>query len=178
MDDHNEGNQDHQRKIIGAFDTGMLVTQLPDDSSRGRPMAIAKHGLASDSRHDKDGLKANVLYFVTNRNSPKVSEVIEDSRAVVTLQDSSHFVSLTGMVCVSEEKGLVARLWSAAWKIWFPEGQEDPNICVLTFSPHSAEYWDNSGTKGLHFLFDAVTAYVKGEKIKTGDADSNGRVRL
>jgi len=141
-------------------------------------MAIAKHGLASESRQDIDGLKANVLYFVTNRNAPKVSEIIADSRAVVTLQDSSHFVSLTGTVSVSEEKGLVARLWSAPLKIWFPSGQEDPNICVLTFSPHSAEYWDNGGTKGLDFLFDAVTAYVKGEKIKTGGADSNGRVRL
>ena len=49
-----------------------------------------------------------------------------------------------------------------AWKLWFPEGKDDPSICLIHFSPEDGEYWNNAGAQGLKYAFEAVKAYVKG----------------
>ncbi|WP_349676978.1 pyridoxamine 5'-phosphate oxidase family protein, partial [Rhodopirellula sp. UBA1907] len=63
--------------LIQDFDTAMLITKADDGGMDARPMAIAE---ATD-----DGQ----LWFVTNRNSGKIAELMLDRDVAVTMQGSN-----------------------------------------------------------------------------------------
>jgi hypothetical protein len=48
---------------------------------------------------------------------------------------------------------------------------------ILKFTAHEGEYWDNSGMKGLKYVFDATKAYISGERPKP-DSDQHNKVNL
>jgi general stress protein 26 len=159
-----DGAWQRLQELLEGFDNAMLVTRTADDRMRGRPMAVA------DARQD------GVLYFATPIDSPKVDELLKDPRVCVCLQNRSRYVSITGSARLITERALIDRLWSEAWNVWFPGGREDPALCLLEVEPEEAEYWDESGTKGLRYLFEAVRAYASGEPPRT-DAEQHGKVR-
>jgi general stress protein 26 len=107
------------------------------------------------------------IYFATSSDSGKVDELQDDARVNVTMQNDNQYVSLTGLGEVIDDPALVDRLWSEAWKIWFPEGKDDPALRILAVRPDMAEYWDNAGTKGLRYVLEAARAYVGGRKART-----------
>jgi general stress protein 26 len=149
------------------FDTAMLVTRTHDGELRARPLTVAT---AQD-----DGY----LYFSTSVESPKVAEITEDQHVAVTFQDSKRYVSLTGTARLSRDRALIDRLWSEAWKVWFPKGKDDPTLAILIVAPIAGEYWDNAGTKGLRYAFEAAKAYATGTKPVDGADDrQNAKVRL
>ncbi len=158
--------QEHLHELVTGFDTAMLVTRVADGSLRSRPLQIADA--------EEDGL----LYFATSIESPKVKEIEANPQVNVTLQDGRRFVSITGMASIVRERALIARLWSEAWKVWFPKGKDDPSICLLAVDAHAAEYWDQSGSKGLSYLFEAVSAYIKGTRPDDHDDTQNAKVDL
>src|SRR6185503_3756656 len=90
-----------------------------DGALRARPMNVA--------RVDDDG---DVL-FVTAIDSPKTEELSKDDRAAVVLQSSSQFVSLSGRAEFLLDPSLVRELWTESWRPWFPDGVDDPEICVM-----------------------------------------------
>jgi general stress protein 26 len=152
------------KELLEGFDEAMLVTHTADGGMRARPMAVA------DARGD------GVLYFATSVDSPKVDELLKDPRVCVCLQDARRFVSLTAHARLIDDRALIASLWTEAWKVWFPEGKDDPALCLLEVEPEEAEYWDRSGTKGLRYLFEAARAYVSGGTPRT-DVEQHGKVR-
>jgi general stress protein 26 len=149
-------NREHVLEMMRGFDTGMLVSATADSQLRARPMAIAK---MMDTGH---------VWFITNRHSGKVDEMLRDPIIAVTLQNSSQYVSLSGMAKLVDDRHKIHELWSEDWKVWFPDGQDDPAIILIHFVPEEMEYWDNAGTKGLRYLFKAGVAYLQGE---TPDVD-------
>jgi len=44
--------------------------------------------------------------------------------------------------------------------VWFPEGKNDPNLCILRIDAREGEFWDNSGAKGMKMLYEAAKAFV------------------
>lgn len=143
--------------LIQDFDTAMLVTKTDDAGLDARPMAIAE---ATEEGH---------LWFVTNRNSGKIAELMLDRDVAVTMQGSSKFVTLAGRCRVIDDRSKVEQLWKEAWKVWFPEGKNDPSITLLRVEPDRGEYWDNSGFTGIRYLLRAGKAYVQGEKAETDE---------
>jgi general stress protein 26 len=141
------------RALVKDISTAMLVTFAEPNRLHARPMAVARGEETED-----------VLYFATDIESPKVSEILANPRACAILQDRSRYVFLTGTVSLSKDRALVERLWSEAWKVWFPQGKDDPSLCLLVFEPEEGEYWDESGLNGLKFLFKAAKAYAAGER--------------
>jgi general stress protein 26 len=156
--------RDHLHKVIKGFRTAMLATRTPTGALRSRPLAVA------DNRGDD-------LCFATSIDSPKVREIAADPHVNVSMQDSNQFVSLSGRARVVTDPLLIEDLWSDAWKVWFPEGKNDPSICIVIVDVLDAEYWDQSGTKGLRYLFDAAKAYVNGTRPDTDDSQ-NAKVRV
>jgi general stress protein 26 len=140
------------RKLMGDFDTAMLVTHLQDGTLRSRPLAIAEQA------------ENGVLYFATSVESVKVQEIADDSHVNLAMQDKRRFVSITGRARVVDDRALVKRLWSEAWKVWFPRGQQDPSLRILVVEPAEASYWDASGIEGLKYLFESAKAYVTGTR--------------
>src|SRR2546423_12773154 len=98
--------------LLSHFDTAMLVTRSAA-GMRARPLTIA------ESRDD------GALYFSTAIDSPKVEELEADPHVNVVMQDRRRFVSLSGTARIVRDRALIARLWRAAWKGWFPEGKDE-----------------------------------------------------
>jgi general stress protein 26 len=153
-------------ELVREFKTAMLVTHRLDGPLRARPLSLAQE-------HD-DG----VLYFATAVDSPKVDEVVVAPDVLVTLQDSSRYVSISGKARVTRDRALIERLWSEPWRVWFPDGKDDPKLCILAVIPEEAEYWDQSGTKGLRYLAQMIKAYATGTTPSSGVSSDNQKLRL
>ena len=160
-----ENRKDHLYDLLKDFDTAMLVTHPTGGEMHARPMAVA------DLRPDADA------YFVTSNASPKIAEIESNPSVTLTFQSPKEFASLSGRVSVVRDRALIERLWKEAWKIWFPQGKDDPTISLLKFDAVQGEYWDNSGIHGLSYAFEAIKAYAKGEKPAT-DSKQNAKVSL
>jgi len=151
--------------LIQDFDNAMLVTKTDDGSLDARPMAVAE---ATDNGE---------LWFVSDRNSGKIADLMLDRDVAVTMQSSSKFVTLSGECRVVDDQSKVDSLWNDAWKVWFPEGKSDPSIVLLKIEPARGEYWDNSGATGVKYMIKAGKAYLQGERAET-DESINASVSL
>lgn len=143
--------QDKLDRLIGAFDTAMLVTTSLDGEPRARPMAIAGH--------DAGGL----LYFATRAEDEKLEEILHDPDVAVTMQGASRFLSITGRARIETDVLLARQLWKPSMKLWFPGGAEDPQLTLILVEARRAEYWDRSGLRRLAFLWEAGKALVRGD---------------
>ena len=160
-----EEKRAHLREVIADFDTAMLVTHAADGQVRARPLALA---------HGKDD---GLLYFPTSVKSPKIREIETDPRVCLTMQDSRRFVSVSGEARIVRDMSTIDTLWSDGWKVWFPQGKTDPDLGLVAVTPTAAEYWDNKGSKGLAYLFEAAKAYVSGSTPDTIGDEQNAKVR-
>jgi general stress protein 26 len=59
-------------------------------------------------------------------------------------------------------------LWSPILKAWFPEGLDDPSLCLLKISIDQAEYWESPSGKIVQ-LFGFVKAIATGESADWGE---------
>jgi general stress protein 26 len=156
------------KQLMVDFDTAMLVTRTEDGGLRSRPLSIA---------HNEDDQEG--LYFSTAIDSPKVSELEADPRVNVCMQDKRRFVSVTGVARLVKDRALIDKLWSEAWKVWFPRGKDDPTLRILVVEPSEAAYWDASGVEGVKYLFGMAKAYVTGTKANSDDDERHvARVKL
>jgi general stress protein 26 len=152
-------------ELVSKFDTAMLVTRTDSGGMRARPLSIADSG--------EDG----VLYFSTAIDSPKVAELDDDSHVAVVMQDGKRYVSISGVARIVRDRALIDRLWSASWKIWFPEGKEDPSLCLLRVEPIEAAYWDMSGRQGVKYVFQMAKAFLTGTQ-PSSDQDERHTARM
>jgi len=153
-------------ELVQKFRTAMLITRAPDGSLRGRPLSLA-------SKHD-----GGKLYFSTSIDSPKVEEMAASPEVVVTLQDSALYVSISGTAQISRDPALIERLWSEPWRVWFPEGKSDPSLSIVTVTPREAEYWDQTGAKGIKYFLELIKAYATGTTPESGASSNNSKVKL
>ena len=159
--------REHVRKLLAGFDTAMLVTSSMAGDLRSRPLSIAEK---------REG---SILYFATSLESEKVQEIERNSSVNVALQDGRRFVSLTGRARIIRDRALIHELWSESWKVFFPEGETDPSLCLLAVEPTEASYWDGGGVIGVKYLFEMVKAYVTSSRPNSdGDERHTGHVKL
>ena len=155
----------HLYDLLKDFSTALLASRTLANSLHARPMAVAE--LKPDAE----------AYFVTDARSPKVAEIEAHPDVLVTFQSSSEFATLYGTAAVVRDRAHVERLWKEAWRVWFPGGKDDPNLVLISVTPKSAEFWDNSGTEGITYLFEGLKAYLKGERPQPDDS-INAKVTL
>jgi hypothetical protein len=96
----------------------------------------------------------------------------------VTCQSGSAGATVTDTAQVRRGRARLAALWSETWRIWYPAGVDDPSCAARPSSPSAAEYWANSGSKGLPYLVKAATAYLLGERMETDEAHAHAKVLL
>jgi general stress protein 26 len=163
--DTREDARQHLYDLIKDFKTAMLVTRGSDGLFHARPMAVA------EMKPDADA------YFSTSIASPKIAELEADPRALITFQGSNEFAAIEGMVAIVRDRALIDRLWAEDWRLWFPEGKDDPTLCLLKFSAERGEYWDTSGVEGVRFLFESMKALWQ-RRQPEHDAAQNAKVDL
>ncbi len=164
-----ETERDKREHLISLFEdveTVMLVTQSIDGQLRGRPMGLA------EVRPD------GTIYFNTSMDSGKVPEIAANPNVAVILQQKTRWASISGRAEVVRDAQLTDRLWRESWRVWFPEGKNDPMLCLIHLEPTSGEYWDSSGAKGISFVIEAAKAYLGGREPETRDIRVNERVDL
>ena len=155
----------HLYDLTKHFTTAMLVTREADGRSRARPMAVA------EMKPDADA------YFSTSIESPKIAEIEQDPRVLITFQGRNEFAAIEGTATVVRDRALIDRLWSESWRLWFPKGKDDPTLCLLKVSAQRGEYWDTSGMEGVSFLFEGMKALIQGRQPRK-DAAQNAKVEL
>lgn len=157
----------HFISLLKKFRNAMLVTHTGEHGFHARPMAFAD--VEDDGR----------IWFFTGSDSPKVHEIQADSQVHIVAQDGeSAFLSLTGRASLIGDREKIAHLWREPYRVWFPKGKDDPNIELIAVRPERGEFWDNTGTKGLKYLWEAAKAYVSGDTPDTEDGEIHGAVRL
>jgi general stress protein 26 len=132
--------------LIKDFSAAMLTTRSLDGGLHIRPMRVAR------MEADKE------LLFVTGLTTPKVEEIEKNNQIAVSFQSGSEYAVLYGTAHIEKDRALIEELWSEAWRVWFPGGKDDPNLCLLAVTPVSAEYWDSSGFEGFKYLYEGLKA--------------------
>jgi general stress protein 26 len=155
-------------EMLRGFETVMLVTAAPDGRIDARPMQIV----------DIDDRTGNIWFF-TGLASRKVHEIGDNAHvAIVCQQERSAYLSISGGAMIVHEPSRVRQLWREPLRVWFPGGPEDPDLRLLVVEPRVAEYWDNRGSNGLEYMFEAAKAYVSGTRAVVDEGDQHGRVPL
>ena len=157
--------RDRLYKLLSKFDNAMLVTRGAAGKLNARPMAIAHLSPGADA------------FFVTSLQSHKVAEIEADPRVMVTFQSGGAYAALEGTARVVHDRRLVEQYWTDAWSIWFPDGRDDPDICVIAVLADEGEFWDRAGVEGIRFAFQAIKAAVTGKPVEI-DRDQHAKVKL
>jgi general stress protein 26 len=168
--DADEEYMDPKAKVYGIvkdFSTAMFVTKGAGKPAESRPMQIAK------VEDDGD------IWFFTGKSGRVVQEIEQEPGVLLVFQDAhSAYLSLRGRARIVQDRGRVREMWKEAYKVWFPDGVNDPDLALLAVDPVSAEYWDSRGTNRLEYMFEAAKAYVKGERPEVTDADQHAKVTM
>lgn len=153
--------------LLQSFHTAMLITHAAEDGMHARPMEIAQAG---PDCH---------VWFYTDGNSPKIHEIRHDQEVLLTFQkDHQKYLTLTGIAQLVTDRTMIEALWQEPYRVWFPEGVKDPNLTLVHIIPRHAEYWDNSGTQGVRYLWEATKAYLQGNKPEIPEGEIHGEVAL
>ena len=152
-----QGNEELEklRELIEGIDIAMLSTQARDGRLVSRPLRTQQMDAAGH------------LWFVTDRNSHKADEIEKNPQVNIAYAAPSDntFVSVAGIAEVRDDRKKLHELWSPAMSIFYPKGEDDPDLCLLKVRMQSAEYWDGPGGFIGNAVYLAMTAI-------TGDVGS------
>jgi general stress protein 26 len=141
--------------LIKGMRTGMLVTQ--GEFLHARPMGLLQK--------DFQG----ILWFFTDKNSPKAEEIKNNPEVCIAFGDSSadDFVSLTGYASFSDNRAKIDELWSPVAGVYF-KGKDDPDLILLQIDVQRAEYWDSKSNKMVQ-IFEMIKAGLTGKQADLGE---------
>jgi len=149
------------------FDNSVLMTKTMDgmDHMHGRPMQIA-------------AIDDGCAWFFTAIESNKVREAQTDSEGYLVCQEKRRQLVVRGVISMTKDRARVDKYWTKQLEAWFPDGKDDPSVCLMKLEPREGEYWDTTGTKGVTYLFETAKALVTGAKPKLDDRDMHGKVTV
>ena len=147
------------REMVSDIDFCMLTTLDEEGDLHSRPMS-------ANGQIDANG----DLWFFTEVSSHKVAEIERSPKVNVSFADPENqkYVSISGVASLVRDRRKIEELWKPEFKMWFPEGKDDPEIALLRVSPKKAEYWDSpSSTIGYALSF--VSSLVTGKQPEFGE---------
>lgn len=120
-------------ELIDGFECAVLTTVDVDGSLHSRPMATLQQIFSGE------------LWFFASNRSDKIRSIRGDQHVNVAYVDTNRqrYVSVAGRATVIEDKAKMAEFWTPGLVVWFPEGLNDPDLCLISVHVESAEYWDS-----------------------------------
>jgi general stress protein 26 len=99
-----------------------------------------------------------------------VNEVSTSPKVNVSFADPENqkYVSTTGTAELVRDRQKIAELWKPEFKMWFPEGKDDPEIALLKVNLEKAEYWDSSSST-IGYALSFVSSLVTGKQPDLGE---------
>ncbi len=147
------------RDMVKDIDFCMLTTIDENGDLHSRPMS-------ANGEIDANGN----LWFFTGASSHKVSEVEKAPKVNVSFADpkNQQYVSITGVAQLVRDRAKIDELWKPEFKMWFPEGKDDPEVALLRISLEKAEYWD-SPSSTVAYALSFVSSLVTGKQPDFGE---------
>lgn len=157
MADTRQSSIEKIRDLTEGIDFCMLTT-MDGGYLRSRPMSTQQFEFDGD------------LWFFTADNTHKIGEIEKDDRVNVSYSkpDDNTYLSVSGRAQVVKDRKKIEELWSPVLKAWFPEGLDDPTLCLLKIPVEQAEYWDAPSSKIVQ-LFGMVKALATGQEADYGE---------
>lgn len=154
-----EGDLEKLREMVKDIDFCMLSTVDEEGDLHSRPMSV-------NGEIDPDG----DLWFFTGVSSHKVSEITKQPKVNVSFADpeNQHYVSISGKAQLVRDRAKIEELWKPEFKMWFPEGKDDPEIALLRISLEKAEYWD-SPSSTIGYALNFLSSLVSGKEADGGE---------
>ncbi|MFN7145344.1 MAG: pyridoxamine 5'-phosphate oxidase family protein, partial [Myxococcota bacterium] len=120
------------RNILGGGRVAMLTTADETGALRSRPMVVQEI--------DDEGN----AWLVTDESSAKVHEVRNENHVNLAWLRPvlGRWLSVTGRATVSRDREKLRAVWDPMLQAWFPNGVDDPNICLLKVKLDEAIAWD------------------------------------
>lgn len=124
----------HFGRIIKDIKFAMLTTrEVGGNTLVSRPMTLQQMEFDGD------------LWFFASWSSALVNQIENNpfvNLAFANPKDFS-FLSAQGIAEVTTDEEKAKELWSPMHKAWFPEGLDDPNLCLIKVKVESADYWES-----------------------------------
>jgi general stress protein 26 len=157
MADSRQSSIEKIRELTEGIDFCMLTT-IDGDQLRSRPMSTQKFEFDGD------------LWFFTDDKTHKVEEIERDNRVCVAYAkpEENVYLSLSGRAEVVTDRAKLEELWTPILKAWFPEGLDDPSLCLLQIPVEQAEYWDAPSSRIVR-LFQIAKALATGQEADYGE---------
>jgi general stress protein 26 len=94
------------------------------------------------------------LWFFTSEDSGKITDIPHDRQVILVYSHpgKNTYMNVYGSCSVSTDKNKMNELWLPALRSWFPQGLEDPALCLLKVSIEEASYWDNTSGDMISLL--------------------------
>ncbi len=147
--------------FMETFQAAMFVTRAQNGMLSSRPMSpIVK----TDEER---------IYILTETASDTVRSVRTDPVALLTFADGKRYISASVRAEVSEDHGLLERLWNPGAQAFWPEGPANSRVCTLVLRPEMGEYWE--GDNAVSTVIQIVVGAVTGRQPDPGE---HGRAQL
>jgi general stress protein 26 len=153
------------RELVKDIDFCMLTTVAENGDLHSRPMS---------SNGDIDS--AGALWFFTSASAHKVHEIEKLPKVNVSFADpdNQHYVSISGTAQLVRDRNKIDELWRPEFKMWFPNGKDDPDVALLRVSPEKAEYWDSPAST-IGYMLNLLSSLASG---KEADAGQNRKINF
>lgn len=129
-------------------------------SAAGAPPRPMAHQL-------RDGDEA--LWFITDKNTDIAAAAREGARAqhILACAHGQLYAAIDGALSVETREDVLDDVWSPMAAVWFDDGREDDDICLVRFSPAQAEIWTTDGK--AKSLYEFAKAGVTDDTPDMGD---------
>jgi general stress protein 26 len=144
-------------ELLADLRIAMLTTVGADGAFHCRPMAM------QEATFDGE------LWFFTAQSTHKVEEIRAHpgvSLAFVSSRESL-YVSVTGQAEVVIDGARMRELWRPAYKAWFPQGLDDPDLALLRVRVERAEYWRSHASATV--VGGLIKAIATGQRAEVGE---------
>ena len=158
-------------EMIDDLEIAMMTTRRADGHMVSRAMATQERAPGAD------------LWFVTSSDTPKLDELEEDGHVNLAYYKdrTREWVSVSGTVELSRDRGTIHRLFHDSWKPWFPEEgdarhgtPDDPRIVLIGVHVHSAVYFESKKPQPV-VLYEMAKGWFTGNAPDVGTMHHIGR---
>jgi len=155
-------------------DSPFVMLGLQDvEDSRTRPMTAQV-----DIPDDGDKSDGGPIYFFASKSEHLVTAMGQSHRAVATYAAKGHklFAHIHGTLHLSNDRGVIDRLWNPIIASWYKDGKDDPDLALIRFDADSANIW--KAETGATLKAAAMKALFDVDPGKEHDKDNRADVTL
>ncbi|GAC1398334.1 MAG: hypothetical protein NVSMB68_14100 [Thermoanaerobaculia bacterium] len=147
-------------KLVDEIETAMLTTRRSDGHLTSRPMATQARAEGAD------------LWFVTDKASPKVSEIRKDKHVNLSYYNNRtrEWISVSGLARLVTDRDKIRELYRPDWRAWFgDEGGEkdgsadDPRLLLIGVKIAQAHYLELNKPRAV-ILYEVVKGMLTGKR--------------